>query len=229
MTYTDLTVVLDDTIEPTWGNTVRDRVVNPFATAAARTTAITSPVEGMLTYQADDDDLYKYNGSAWVPYGHKLVCTKFTEAGTLATSAAAETAMTTWDGSSDATAPFLDLYIYRLDLSIGAYDAGVAGTGGSVLVRVRRTVNSTAAAEIGQWQPATDGGGAVKSHHLVSWVKNASGGNINASLGLTVELLVGGAGSIYGNGAGLPCILTVTRLGLSADHPGLSAVAWSVT
>lgn len=229
MTYTDLTVVLDDNIEPIWGNTVRDRVVNPFATAAARTTAIPSPTEGMLTYQSDDDDLYKHDGSVWKPHGHKLVCTKFTGAGTLVTSTGAETAMTTWDGSSDATAPFIDLYIYRLDLDVGAFDAGVAGTGGSVLARVRRTVNSTAAAEIGKWQAATSGGTHVKSHHLVSYVKNASGGTINASLGLTVDLLVGGNASLYGDGSGLPCILTVTRLGLSADHPGLSAVAWSIT
>lgn len=37
-----------------------------FATAAARTTAITSPEEGMVTYRADSDVIEYYNGTAWV-------------------------------------------------------------------------------------------------------------------------------------------------------------------
>lgn len=37
-----------------------------FATAAARSSAITSPEEGMVTYRADSDVIEYYNGSAWV-------------------------------------------------------------------------------------------------------------------------------------------------------------------
>jgi hypothetical protein len=48
------TVVSGTTITAAWGNAnVRDQVVTPFATAAARTSAITSPVLGMLTHRAD--------------------------------------------------------------------------------------------------------------------------------------------------------------------------------
>ena len=37
-----------------------------FATAAARSSAITSPEEGMVTYRADGDILEFYNGTSWI-------------------------------------------------------------------------------------------------------------------------------------------------------------------
>jgi hypothetical protein len=156
------------------------------------------------------------------------VGTKYATGGTLCTSAAAETAMTAWTGG-DATVPFTNGYIYRLDLSVGAHDSGTAGTGGTVIARVRRTVNDTASAILGHWQAATDGGGAVKWHSLWSYVKNASGADISASLGLTVTKSVGGSSSLYGDTSGLPAILTVTRIGPTASFAALAAIAWAIT
>jgi hypothetical protein len=43
-----------------------DQSVMVFDDAAARTTAIPSPIEGMVTYLKDTDKLEKYNGTAWV-------------------------------------------------------------------------------------------------------------------------------------------------------------------
>ena len=43
-----------------------DQAVMTFADAAARTSAISSPVEGMLTYLADVDLFQFYNGTIWV-------------------------------------------------------------------------------------------------------------------------------------------------------------------
>ena len=40
--------------------------VNPFADAAARDTAIPSPVEGQMASLNDDDGVYRYDGAAWV-------------------------------------------------------------------------------------------------------------------------------------------------------------------
>lgn len=37
-----------------------------FADASARSTAITSPSEGMVTYLSDSNSLWYYSGSAWV-------------------------------------------------------------------------------------------------------------------------------------------------------------------
>lgn len=45
------------------------QVVMVFASSAARTTAITSPQEGMVSYLKDVDTLEIYNGTSWVGYG----------------------------------------------------------------------------------------------------------------------------------------------------------------
>lgn len=44
---------------------LNEQSVMAFATAAARTTAITAPTEGMVTYLLDTNSLYYYTGSAW--------------------------------------------------------------------------------------------------------------------------------------------------------------------
>jgi len=70
---------------------VRDQVVSQFATAAARNSAITSPVEGMICYNRGDDVVQVYNGSAWVtitPVG-ALVATAETQAQNVAFAALA--------------------------------------------------------------------------------------------------------------------------------------------
>jgi hypothetical protein len=65
MPYT--TVVAGTVITASWGNAnVRDQVVTPFATAATRTAQVTAPVEGMLSYLADNDAYECYWGGGWV-------------------------------------------------------------------------------------------------------------------------------------------------------------------
>lgn len=45
-----------------------DQSVMTFATASARNTAIPTPVEGMVTYQASNDHLTVYTGADWIPF-----------------------------------------------------------------------------------------------------------------------------------------------------------------
>lgn len=45
-----------------------NQTVMVFADAAARNAALTSPSEGMVTYQEGSDHLTIYNGSAWIPF-----------------------------------------------------------------------------------------------------------------------------------------------------------------
>lgn len=47
-------------------NYLMDQAVMTFASSAARTSAIASPVEGMLTYLEDTNTYETWNGSAWV-------------------------------------------------------------------------------------------------------------------------------------------------------------------
>lgn len=58
-----------------WNTYVRDQTANVFATASARTAAITAPTEGMVSYLSDTDTLWYYSGSAWKPVGWQLIGT----------------------------------------------------------------------------------------------------------------------------------------------------------
>lgn len=72
MPYT--TLVAGTTITSSWANaSVRDQVVTPFATAAARDSAVTAPVEGMLAYLRDFDQFCFYTGSRWAPLPGTMV------------------------------------------------------------------------------------------------------------------------------------------------------------
>jgi len=63
------TVVAGTVITASWGNlNVRNQVVTPFATAASRATIVGAlAVEGMPSWLEDYDDLWVYNGTAYVP------------------------------------------------------------------------------------------------------------------------------------------------------------------
>lgn len=66
MPYT--TLVAGTTITASWANaSVRDQVVTPFASSAARASAVTSPVKGMVSFLNDVNSLEVYNGTQWVP------------------------------------------------------------------------------------------------------------------------------------------------------------------
>lgn len=73
MSYSDLTVALDDVVDPVWGLAVRDRVINPMANAAAIASAITSPVEGMTEYLEDIHQHVFYDGTAWCPMPGSMI------------------------------------------------------------------------------------------------------------------------------------------------------------
>jgi hypothetical protein len=61
--------VTDDVLTSTDLNGyLADQVVQVFASAAARTAAITVPTEGMVTYLSDSNTLAFYNGSGWVAF-----------------------------------------------------------------------------------------------------------------------------------------------------------------
>lgn len=67
MPYT--TVTSGTTITAAWANAnVRDQVVTPFAGTSARSSAITSPIEGMATYDTTNDrfEIYTTTTTGWV-------------------------------------------------------------------------------------------------------------------------------------------------------------------
>jgi len=68
MPYT--TIVAGTYATAAWANAnVRDQTIAQFASTAARDSAITTPVEGMVAAITDTNLLTIYTGSAWVEYG----------------------------------------------------------------------------------------------------------------------------------------------------------------
>jgi hypothetical protein len=86
MPYT--TVVSGTTITASWGNaSVRDQVVTPFANTAARSSAITAPVDGMLSTitAAGGLDYYDASVTTWRP-PNTLFVRRTTDAGSIASN-----------------------------------------------------------------------------------------------------------------------------------------------
>ena len=71
-----------------------DQAVMVFDDAAARTTAIPSPVEGMVTYLKSDDSVTKFNGSAFVPVGTILQVVSTAKTDTFTSTSATFTTVT---------------------------------------------------------------------------------------------------------------------------------------
>lgn len=59
-------VVTGEVVASDWGNDIRDRTVQRYASAAARSASIPSPAEGDLSYLNDTNKVYVYDGAAWV-------------------------------------------------------------------------------------------------------------------------------------------------------------------
>jgi hypothetical protein len=90
MPYT--TVVAGTTITASWSNTNnRDQVVTPFASASARDSAITSPVNGMHCYLTDVDLTMVYDGTQWVRASSNIVKQQSLTANSSTISASATT------------------------------------------------------------------------------------------------------------------------------------------
>lgn len=59
-------VVPAELIESQWGNDIRDRTIQRYASAAARSASIPTPTAGDLSYLASTDGVYVWDGTAWV-------------------------------------------------------------------------------------------------------------------------------------------------------------------
>jgi hypothetical protein len=111
------TVTAGSTITASWSNAnVRDQVVTPFASAAARTSAVTSPVTGMLSYRTDGAVFDGYDGANWVTAGRFSVIARKTANETVNNSATLQNDdALLWSVATNG--------IYHFDLNV-AYSSG---------------------------------------------------------------------------------------------------------
>jgi hypothetical protein len=106
-----------------------------FATAADRTTVLTAPAEGDLSYQADTDTYYLYTGAVWV-----AVSSAAAVALTVAAAASWQAFTPTWSGS--VTNPVI---------GNGTFDGKYLQVGKTVQFHLVVTMGSTTTYGSGAW------------------------------------------------------------------------------
>jgi hypothetical protein len=106
-------------------NYLMKQAVMSFATAAARTAAISAPEEGMFSYQQDTDTYYMYTGAAWLVVASGLGWQGWTP---------------TWSGSTS-----------NPTLNNGTLAASYLQVGKTVRFRINLTWGSTTAAGSGAY------------------------------------------------------------------------------
>ena len=102
-------VISGETITSEWGNDIRDRTVQRYATVAARTASMPTPVEGDLSYLQDSNTVHVYNGSTWVKLAPVPVVTADIAASNITTALIADGNVTAAKLAGSAVAGFLEV------------------------------------------------------------------------------------------------------------------------
>jgi len=142
-------------------NGIAPRSVMRFASASARTAALTgatAPVEGMVTYLQDVDRLYVYTGSAWVEIGTRQ------ETSAVLTSSSAQTSSEILTGLSVTLATRAGAS-YRLEFN-GLVRSTLANDRVDILIRRGTT---TAGTQIGGGVHFSNAGATGESITAVGW------------------------------------------------------------
>ena len=139
------------------------QVVMVFADAAARTAAITSPQEGMISFLKDTNATQYYSGSAWVDIapaaagGKVLQVVSVQKLDTFSSTAASPTAITGLSATITPSAASSNVYVI---LTMGRVDSSAAN---NVAFRLKRGATVV-------------GGGTAVSNRLSSWISFGPGG-----------------------------------------------------
>lgn len=214
MAYT--TVVAGTTITASWANAnVRDQVVTPFASSAARASAITAPVEGMVTYLADSDMLYTYDGSAWqrANMNNTLDSCDTTTAGDIVTGVT--TTETDIPDLALGAISVVDAELYRIDVRLIAINTVATD---EFTLRIRKGTATPTGTLIAEWnihQP-----GHTDYYEFSSWRMWECAATESTTLYVSVIRSAGsGSISVYGQpGASNNSGAAIQRVGYTANH-----------
>lgn len=167
------TLVAGNVVTASWANaSVRDQVVTPFATAAARTSAVSAPVEGMLSYLADSNKFEGYTGTQWLSLagGPRVMLTRAANQSinnNSLTNISWDTEVTDPEGMIAVTNATVTLNSAGLWLVIANITFAVNGTGDRILV-----INQNGSEVGGQGGPPM---GTANTHRLsASQILNAA-------------------------------------------------------
>lgn len=210
MPYT--TVVSGTTITASWANTnVRDQVVTPHASSSARAAAVTSPVDGMISYLQDVDIFYGYINGAYgqiLDYrqGKGVIYSKQrVTASTLITGVSAES--TAFTKSLSNLEPNR---VYRITCIADVYNESVNATA----ARLKVKDGTTQIAETG-YVPLFQAGFPTMAQAMCEYTT----GGAQTTITLNVTLTLQGTGTLaITSGVGAPFTLEV------CDVSGVGAV-----
>jgi hypothetical protein len=129
-------------------NYLQDQSVMVFATTTARTSAIASPTEGMVTYIQSNDQMQIFNGSYWIPQAYgQAAGTASATTGALSADATAGGITITFPANRFTLAPILQCFTYS-----GRYIVyPTAVTSASATIAVRNVSAGTGADEVIYW------------------------------------------------------------------------------
>lgn len=162
----------------------------------------------------------------------RAVATFYSVAGTLVTtSGTTEIAVGSWNASSSATMTWKAGRLYRVLCRAGVFES--ASTVNVATVRIRKTVNSTAALQLLFFRAAIPAGVGTNVPEPLGlfggYVKNATGADISAVPGMTIQKVVGtGNVSLYGD-TSVQCFITIEDVGLVSANAPLAAIATAIT
>lgn len=168
----------EEVIAADWNQLVQEQVTATFATAAARTAAITTPKVGQITYLVDSQRVDRWDGSAWraVPYGdlgysaqttnsgiYPLTATTLPGAGFTIPAArlpAGRIVQITFQGIVDVTGATNAAHSIRVNgTQIGQTNVQFAGAGNTSISAIHRYVATgvQAVCDVQVWQSLNQG------------------------------------------------------------------------
>jgi len=126
-------------------NYLQDQAVMVFATTSARTSAIASPSEGMVSFIQSNDQLQIYNGTNWIPQAYAQAAgTASSTTGALAADATVGSIAITFPTGRFTVAPIIQAWTYSGRYIV--YPTAVAA--GSATIAVRNVSAGAGADEV---------------------------------------------------------------------------------
>jgi hypothetical protein len=161
-------------------------------------------------------------------YGAGPVAKFFYTGGSGPGSTTSETALSAWTSGSSGSVTWRNGHVYKCEIVSAWFDT--VSEAALATIRLRKTVNSTGALQLGFFRASAPaiGASAVTQMSCLCFVKNVSGADIVSQPGLTVQRVTGtGTVTLFGD-ANLEMSVTISDMGLTTDTNLAAVVSQAV-
>jgi hypothetical protein len=161
-----------------------DQSVMNFANSAARSSAIPTPTDGMVTYRQDIDAMEAYNGTAWFPVNRSVVSYERNTGATLTLTTTTETELF----RSAAFTPSAGR-LYEITVDVGFVQKITSG--GNIDIRAR--LGSAVGTELDRTLYSAQPVASVWKHSKISLATSTQLGTSSTVIVVTVQTNTNGA------------------------------------